>query len=46
MKDNEEIMGHCDICGCEMTEEKATSYDNVCVECAGSGAEIIMHFFG
>ncbi len=37
---------YCEICGCEITEENATSCSNICDECAGSGWEILMRLFG
>ena len=40
------MLDHCDICGEEITEDNATSYGNICVECAGGGSEILMHFLG
>ena len=39
-------VAYCDICGCELDNENETSYSNMCIECAGSGAEILMHFLG
>lgn len=44
--DDEEIIGQCEICGSDITEENNTSYDNICSECAGNLYEGLMHFFG
>lgn len=40
------MVNYCDICGCKITEENDTSFSNLCVECAGGGAEILIHLLG
>jgi len=44
--ENDDVIGYCQLCGNKITFENSTSYSNICLDCGGNGADILINLFG